>query len=86
MNYAEFGYLRTAAVAPEVHLADPLANAEGMIECLGDLKRQGVAIALFPELALTGYSSEDLFFTSKLQTDVKTALESMARASTDNVT
>ncbi|MEE8245499.1 MAG: NAD(+) synthase [Pseudomonadales bacterium] len=84
-NYAEFGYLRTAAVAPEVHLADPLANAEGMIECLGDLKRQDVAIALFPELALTGYSSEDLFFTSKLQTDVKTALESMARASTDIV-
>ena len=85
-NYADLGYLRTAAVAPEVHLADPLANADGMIECLSDLKRDGVAIALFPELALTGYSSEDLFFTSKLQSDVKIALASMARASTDIIT
>ncbi|MCZ6656543.1 MAG: NAD(+) synthase [Gammaproteobacteria bacterium] len=85
-NYADLGFLRTAAVAPEVHLADPLANADGMIECLSDLKRDGVAIALFPELALTGYSSEDLFFTSKLQSDVKIALASMARASTDIIT
>ena len=73
-NYADLGYLRAAAVAPEIHLADPLANAAEIVGHLERLESSGAALAVFPELCLTGYSSEDLLLSAKLLADARAAL------------
>jgi predicted amidohydrolase len=58
--------VRVAAVAPELALADPAANAERIAAHLRTLAADNVSLALFPELCLTGYSCEDLFFNDDL--------------------
>ena len=79
-NYADLGYLRAAAVAPEIHLADPLANAAEIVGHLERLESGGAALAVFPELCLTGYSSEDLLLSAKLLADSRVALGQIAEA------
>ena len=85
MNFADLGFLRAAAVAPQVCLADPLANAEAIMAQLDALAKQSVAVAVFPELCITGYSCEDLLPTGKLLADTETALIRIARAIPDIV-
>ncbi|MDA1073282.1 MAG: NAD(+) synthase [Proteobacteria bacterium] len=80
MDYTSYGYIRTAAAAPIVHIADPRQNALEIIALINEFERAGVSIAVFPELALTGYSCEDLFFSSDLQTAVRPALKQIADA------
>ena len=43
-------------------IGDAIANAKSILEQANDLAAEGVALAVFPELCLTGYSAEDLFF------------------------
>lgn len=78
MDYTEFGFIRMAAVAPEVALADPAANAAAHIGHLQSLEAAGVTLALFPELSITGYSCEDLFFNADLQDASRRALVRVA--------
>lgn len=85
IDLAEFGYLRTAAVAPVLALADPSSNARRIVRHLRQLAEQDVAIGLFPELCLTGYTCEDLFFNTELYRAVGKGLASIAEA-TDKVT
>ena len=79
-NFAELGFIRAAAVAPALLLADPAGNAERIAEQLRALARDHVSLALFPELCLTGYSCEDLFFSTSLHRQVRAALVSLAAA------
>lgn len=81
MNFHDFGLLRAAAVAPVVHIADPGTNAQVIANILANLRDDNVSLALFPELALTGYSAEDLFFSGDLQRSVREALAALAQAS-----
>lgn len=83
VDFQEFGYLRTAAVAPVLSLANPAANAKTIIKHLRELEKQNVAIALFPELCVTGYSCEDLFFSTPLREQVVAALHSIAKATSN---
>ncbi len=85
VNFAEFGFLRVAAAAPEIRLAEPLANAEAIVTQLETLAARGVAVAVFPELCLTGYSCEDLLATGKLLNDTLAGLTRIARARADTV-
>jgi NAD+ synthase (glutamine-hydrolysing) len=85
VNYADLGFVRVAAVAPQIVLADPAGNAEQIVAHLEALGKEDVTIALFPELAVTGYSCEDLFFNQDLQRANIVALEQIAAASTDIV-
>jgi len=77
-DYSAFGFIRTAAVAPALVLADPAANAARLGELVEQLARDQVSLVLFPELALTGYSCEDLFFTGELQRQCHAALVRLA--------
>ena len=79
-NYVDLGYFRAAAVAPEIHLAEPLANAKEIVGHLERLESSGAALAVFPELCLTGYSSEDLLLSAKLLADTRLALGRIAEA------
>lgn len=82
MDYTDFGFIRTAVVAPVVSLADPAANAHTHIEHIQKLEAEGVSLALFPELSVTGYSCEDLFFNRDLLAASREALIRIARACT----
>jgi len=62
MSLNDLGYVRVAACAPEVVIGDPEANTDHMIAELRKAARNQVAVVLFPELSLTGYTCEDLFF------------------------
>jgi NAD+ synthase (glutamine-hydrolysing) len=71
-----------AAVAPVVSLADPAANARTHIEHIQALESDGVSLALFPELSVTGYSCEDLFFNRDLIAASREALIRIAAVCT----
>lgn len=66
-DYRNIGFVRVGAVAPATALADPLTNVEVHLKHYQELVDAGCSIVLFPELSLTGYSCEDLFFTQDLR-------------------
>jgi NAD+ synthase (glutamine-hydrolysing) len=77
----DHGFARVAAVTLPVALADPVTNAERHLEALRDLHDQQVAVAVFPELSLTGYSLDDLVLQDSLLDAAEQALDTLARAS-----
>ena len=77
------GFARVAAVTLPVVLANPAANAEAVIERARALGEDGVCIAAFPELSLTGYSIDDLLLSDVLRAEVLSAIETIRAASED---
>lgn len=63
----EFGFVRIAAAAPSVSVANPTFNVEATLQSLAALP-EGCDIAVFPELGITGYSCGDLFRQEHLLT------------------
>ncbi|MGB2714684.1 MAG: NAD(+) synthase [Vicinamibacterales bacterium] len=60
------GFARAAVCVPFVRLGNPLSNAERTISLARRAHDEGSALALFPELGLSGYSNEDLFHQDAL--------------------
>jgi NAD+ synthase (glutamine-hydrolysing) len=54
------GFARVAACTADVYVADPVRNARSVVDVSRRLSESGVAVAVFPELALTGYAIDDL--------------------------
>ncbi len=77
----DHGFARVAAATLPVALADPASNAQRHLEVLRDLQTQHVALAVFPELSLTGYSLDDLVLADPLLDAVEAALGALAEAS-----
>ena len=59
-NLYAHGFVRVAAVSPRVHLADPAGNARETIELMRKADKAGAALAVFPELGMSGYTLDDL--------------------------
>ncbi|WP_210503990.1 NAD(+) synthase [Nocardioides xinjiangensis] len=83
--YAQ-GFARIAACTLPVHLADPAANAAAVIEQARACHDDHVAVAVFPELGLTGYSADDLFLQDTLLAGVEDAIAEIVAASADLMT
>ena len=77
------GFARVAACTLPVAIADPATNAERVLEQAKACHDEGVAVALFPELCLTGYSVDDLFLQDVLLDAVVAAVETIVAASVD---
>ena len=77
------GFARVAAVTLPVVPVDPAANAAAIIEQARSLGDDGVCLAAFPELCLTGYAIDDLLLSDVLLSDVLAAIETLRAASTD---
>lgn len=69
-----FGFLRVAAVSPDVVVGDVEQNVLNICQCIDELKQKGVQIAVFPELCITGYTCADLFEQNLLLESAKNAL------------
>jgi NAD+ synthase (glutamine-hydrolysing) len=65
------------AACPRLRVAEPDWNATEILELHERARDRGVQVLVFPELALTGYTAGDLFFS--LTTLVRGAEEALAR-------
>ncbi len=77
------GFARVAACTLPVAIADPATNAARVLEEARTLHDEGVAVAVFPELGLTGYAVDDLFLQDTLLAAVDSAIADLAAASAD---
>jgi len=77
------GFVRVAACTHHTTLADPAANAASVVRLARQCHDDGVALAVFPELTLSGYSIEDILLQDTLLGDVEGALAELVAASTD---
>lgn len=82
-NLYRHGFARIAACTLPVTMADPHANAAAILERVRHVHEQGAAVALFPELGLTGYAIDDLLLQDVLLRDVEAALIDLAEQTTD---
>ncbi len=60
------GFIKVAACTPEIRVADVDYNVGKIMEQIDLCKKNGVKIAVFPELCVTGYTCQDLFFQDTL--------------------
>ncbi|MCY7397038.1 MAG: NAD(+) synthase [Nocardioides sp.] len=77
------GFARVAACTMPVTIADPAANARQVVAQARECHKAGVAVAVFPELCLSGYSIEDLLLQDTLLDTVLVAVAEVVAASTD---
>src|SRR3954454_6906327 len=77
------GFVRVAACTHHTALADPAANAESVLRMAEDCHDDNVALAVFPELTLSGYSIEDILLQDALLDAVEDALRDVVVASAD---
>ncbi|AZS37980.1 Glutamine-dependent NAD(+) synthetase [Microbacterium lemovicicum] len=75
------GFARVAACTIPLTIADPAANGRSVLETARELDADGVAVAVFPELCLSGYSIEDLVLQDVLLDAVAQAVEELVAAS-----
>src|SRR5690348_969130 len=75
------GFVRVAACTHHTALADPAANAETVLRLARDCHDEGVGLAVFPELTLSGYSIEDILLQDALLDAVADALVEVVAAS-----
>jgi NAD+ synthase (glutamine-hydrolysing) len=75
------GFARVAACTQRTALADPAANAESVLRQARACHDEGVAVAVFPELTLSGYSIDDLLLQDPLLDAVETALAQVVAGS-----
>jgi NAD+ synthase (glutamine-hydrolysing) len=68
------GFVRVAACTLPTALADPTANAASVLAAARELHEDGVGLVVYPELALCGYSVEDLVLQDALLDGVEDAL------------
>lgn len=79
MDYAEHGFVRVAAMAPPIDIGNPDANAASIAAGYEAQAAAGATLVVTPELALTGYTCEDLFTTAALIDGARGALLALAR-------
>lgn len=75
------GFIKVAAITPEVRVADVTANVEQIANEMKKAAKGGAKIIAFPELAITGYSCHDLFYQQTLLAKAKEGLFFLAEQS-----
>ena len=77
------GFARIAACTLPTALADPATNAARILDVAAQCHADAVAVAVFPELCVSGYSLEDLFLQESLLDATQEALRAIVEASRD---
>ena len=75
--------MRVAACTHRTVLAEPAANAESVLRIARDCHTDGVAVAVFPELTLSGYSLDDILMQDSLLDAVEAAVADVVAGSAD---
>ena len=77
------GFVRVAACTHHTAIAEPSANAESVLRVASACHDESVALAVFPELTLSGYSIEDILLQDTLLDTVEDALLDVVAASAE---
>src|ERR1700744_844627 len=77
------GFVRVAACTHHTTIGDPAANAASVLGLARECHDDGVALAVFPELTLSGYSIEDIVLQDTLLDEVEDAVIEIVNASND---
>ncbi len=77
------GFVRVAACTHHTTIGDPAANAASVLRLARQCHDDSVALAVFPEMALSGYSIEDIVLQDLLLDDVEAAVSDIVASSTD---
>lgn len=75
MNY---GFIKVAAATPKIKVADCEYNAREICKNINRAYNKGVKLIVFPELCITGYTCEDLFWQSSLLESAKNQMFKIA--------
>jgi NAD+ synthase (glutamine-hydrolysing) len=75
------GFARVAACTTRCAIADPQANLRAVLETARTCHADGAALAIFPELALSGYAIEDLLLQDALLDAVEQGIDELLSAS-----
>lgn len=73
------GFIRCAAVTPDIRVADCEYNADRIIALAKESAENDVSAAVFPELCITGYTCGDLFLHKALLESAENALFRIAK-------
>ncbi|QOC91400.1 NAD(+) synthase [Micromonospora craniellae] len=79
----QHGFVRVAACTGRTRIAEPTANAEAVLRQARWCAAEGVAVAVFPELGLCGYSIEDLLLQDAVLDEVEAALAHLVAESAE---
>ena len=77
------GFARVAACTTRTALADPATNAEAILRTARTCDSQAVAVAVFPELGISGYAISDLLQQTTLLDAVEDAIDTVIGESTE---
>ena len=77
------GFVRVAACTHHTTIADPVVNAESVLRVARACHDDSAALAIFPELTLSGYSIEDILLQDALLDTVEDALLDVVVASAE---
>ena len=78
-----FGFVKTACATPAIRVADCAYNAQQTVQAIKEAAQKGVEVLCLPELGLTGYTCEDLFFQPILQQGALDALNTVLTETAD---
>ncbi len=70
-------YIRIGCAVPPVSVGDPKKNAQDHCRMIGQADAEAVDLLVFPELSLTGYTCEDLFFQENLLRECMVGLKTI---------
>jgi NAD+ synthase (glutamine-hydrolysing) len=80
------GFARVASCVTVSSVADPAANAAAILNAARACHQKSAALALFPELCLSGYAIEDLVMQDSLLDAVERGLATITGASAELMT
>ncbi len=75
------GFVRVAAVTPDMKVADCIFNAMQICAKMKEAAGQGAKLIVFPELCVTGYTCSDLFWQEALLSSARRELHQIIFAS-----
>ena len=77
------GFIRVAAATPAVRVADCTYNTAELCRIARAAADDGVRVLVFPELCITAYTCEDLFFSHALLSAAEKGLGAYLAATAD---
>ena len=77
------GFIKVAAVTPDVRVADVDYNTEKICGAIDEAAQEHAKIVVFPELCITGYTCGDLYLQDVLLSRAKAALNRIAKYTRD---
>lgn len=77
------GFIRVGAASIHTRVADCIHNTDQIIEMMKTAYQNNTTLLVFPELTISGYTCEDLFFQDRLLNETLAQLKRIIKASVD---